>query len=506
MDAFLNSSFTLLSLLLMTALCCYCIRIERDWTTPLSLLCIWIIPSVILDGLYTLITGTYGVREDGRELVDLSLLATSTTLWAVGMLSFTAAYWWSGSRKQIPKTRPQARSAYHKANSLAESRLERNHTKTRQVVESLQKTAEYKNMLPTQRSTFNVIMGVCAVASLAALLGLVVRARSMGIPLVEMSGTRNLVAGFGGGPLLMALQLYKFALLLYMFHQFRAHSINTPAILANALLVCSLDLFIGSRSAMINGFILPAMIGYHVMYRRINLWKMIAPAVLLVLILSPLYRSLTRDIYFSKNIGRSTAEVVSGNFQTVPAMIFGGFEISSLDATMDVVLKYKDSSERHQGATFLMALSSLIPRGFWNDKPFGGASTVYTEEFYPANYGQARAELLTSFVGELFMNFGMLTIPVGFALVGAVYRSLYRWLREGANSMSCLALLVYTTFALRLFNLLRGDTYNFTSQVILNVLVTSLVLMLYCIVNEVMQLVRAQAPRTLRAVVQEILV
>ncbi|WP_123580901.1 O-antigen polymerase [Abditibacterium utsteinense] len=366
-------------------------------------------------------------------------------LWSIAALSFFVGYQLTSSwfRANRPKRKQRLWSQVHGISVLTKRR----------------------------KQACSVVLTICATLSLIAMLAIIARAASLGFSILAISGARNIVAAGGGGILLIILQIYKYALLIVLFLNFSSKdSVNIKLLVIHTLIVCSFDLLLGSRSSLVNGFAFPFLIGYHIFNKPIQLNKLIIPVTILAIVISPLYRSLTRDTYFAKNKGKTSQEILADNLNAIPQMLFGGYEISSLDASMDIIKKYDESETRFYGSTLAASLAAPIPRSFWPTKPYGGASTMFTETYYPTHYGEARSELLTSYTGELYMNFGTFGVAIGYLVFGSLSSSLYCIIFIRARPPSRINGLLYSVIVMRSFNLLRGDSFNFISQTITNLL------------------------------------
>src|SRR5262249_36892931 len=140
-----------------------------------------------------------------------------------------------------------------------------------------------------------LILTIAAIVSLIGLILIIKRGEAVGISVFYISRTRNVVIGEGGGPLFIILQVYKAAVLLAFFFTLGIPNKKVIPLFFHSVLVCTLDLLMGSRAPLIFSFILPLLLGFHYLWQRISLYKLIAPIFLLVVVLSPIYRSITRD-------------------------------------------------------------------------------------------------------------------------------------------------------------------------------------------------------------------
>jgi hypothetical protein len=315
------------------------------------------------------------------------------------------------------------------------------------------------------------LYGSLAVSILALFL-IVGKAAENGLGLLQISGQRNLALADGGGPFFTLMLAYKATVLLIYFRRVRESAAAARKMIPHIVVACGFDLLLGTRSGVIFSLIIPVLLAQHYLGARIDLRKLVVPVVVIMLLLVPLYRSLTRDVGFERNRGLTSEQVVQKNFAQLPQMLFGGNEISVLDGSIDVVKNYGTRFDYLGGLTIYQSPIALVPRSVYgDDKPYGGASTIYTNTLYPANYHRERSELLTSFVGELYMNYSWSGVIIGFGILGVFLAGLSRWtFDQSGNAISETRLLIYGIVLGRFLNLLRGDLFGFVSQTF-NVLV-----------------------------------
>jgi len=180
----------------------------------------------------------------------------------------------------------------------------------------------------------------------------------------------------------------------------------------------------GSKSC----FLLPFMgyvIARHYCFHRIN-WRTIAVlGVLVLLVFAAGYSYRAAGAQASQ-----FKEGVSSYYQnpvvllnTVVGRFYGsdGFAV-----VLDTV---------HNGQPLLMGrsltnlLTWYIPRWLWSEKPVSYALT-FGEEFMPNAPGAGSVYYSPSLPGELYLNFGLLGLPLGGLAIGAFLRFLHRALIE----------------------------------------------------------------------------
>jgi hypothetical protein len=101
---------------------------------------------------------------------------------------------------------------------------------------------------------------------------------------------------------------------------------------------------------------------------------------------------------------------------------------------------YPQREDYLYGQTYLPAVTSLIPRYFWQDKPalynynqFGRATDI----LLPTDTSTA---VLFSSVGELYLNFGPIGLVVGMLVYGLLFKSLYSIVVMSGRSPSAVLL------------------------------------------------------------------
>ena len=108
--------------------------------------------------------------------------------------------------------------------------------------------------------------------------------------------------------------------------------------------------------------------------------------------------------------GRSTESVLVGDFSRSDIQ---AFIVQELDSGRDVDLA--------KGRTYIGALSLLIPRVIWPDRPPTKLKWTTELENGPGSYGNVfPSTRVYGQLGEAMMNFGYLGVPISFALMGFV--------------------------------------------------------------------------------------
>ena len=122
----------------------------------------------------------------------------------------------------------------------------------------------------------------------------------------------------------------------------------------------------------------------------------------------------------------------------------------SLDSSIIIV-------EKNLGrkGTYFSALTFLVPRSVWPDKPESG-NNYLTEELFPVRFSDGGlAEITTSLLGESYINFG----DFGFLFAGFLLCILV-WISDKFLSKGGLFFILGILFFCRGTNLVRGDLLN----------------------------------------------
>ncbi|WP_165998473.1 O-antigen polymerase [Bacillus sp. Cs-700] len=422
--------------------------IEKTWVSPIFLVNIWVAIFILGDAVYTFSTKEFGPGEFERFSTDFNEVGTVSLVWSVALTSFYIAYF-----------------------------LLRN--KRKKIREISKENMRYNVNFRITKFLFVITL----IISMLALLYMVSNALSMGYSLVEVTQLRNKWFSDGGGILLTLIQSFKFALLVYIFSAIVNKKVKRKNIAFLIVLTLLIDLFLGTRSNFIYGFLLPLLIVIHQFYKQISIKKLAVLGIVIFLFIGVFYRTIARDQYFQSNENQSISNIVIENFSSMPHFFWGGFEASSFDGAIDVLRKYPNQSEFLYGESLIKGLSAPIPRSLWDNKPRGGGNAIYTQTFYPEFYGEIRSEYSVSFIGELYMNGGIIFVVVGFSIMGAILGAIYKILF--LNGRNVFYILLYSLIISRTYSLFRGDFYNFFGQLFIGLLNLFLVFLFYKIISEI---------------------
>lgn len=394
---------------------------KEGWTSPINIFGGWLIFFIFFDAIYSIINGTYGPGPNIRYNLEELDIAISLILWTFSFYLFILGVLLSNKHSY----------------SLSYS----------------SKIYFIKN------NKIYMIFGL-----LITILGvylIINKALTLGYPIIILPQIRNLIFN-NGGYLLIFIQFLPISLMFYFINKMLIKKINLKILFISILIIATLFLSLGSRSLLIYSFILPIMLIYHLLYKRISIKKILI-FITILLLLMVLFRTLIRDIHFQKNSSYTVTQVLTHNFMELPKFIWGGYEVSSFDGSIDVI---KKTDTFIMGESIANALVSFIPRSLWKDKPKGGGNTIYTSIYYPSFYSSMNAEYSISGVGDLYLNFSIFGMLL-FFIFGILYGFLYKKLKISIKkkiSYSSLYILIYSIFIFRFFSFLRGDMFNFIGQ------------------------------------------
>lgn len=191
------------------------------------------------------------------------------------------------------------------------------------------------------------------------------------------------------------------------------------------MLFLVLALMTGSRGSLLVNIVLMAMV-YHHLVRRVSLRSLAALAASALLVASVL--EVARE-----GVSFGEEGLVTGLSESREARSSLGFAWTTYGTqTLDLVFR-PDDIRRHNGFTYLTALTNVVPRAWWPDKPDTGG-VVLTKELTGDAWGGS-SHLSTGILPEAIINFGpaagMCFGLVQFGLLVALLQLLYSRARPG---------------------------------------------------------------------------
>jgi oligosaccharide repeat unit polymerase len=206
--------------------------------------------------------------------------------------------------------------------------------------------------------------------------------------------------------------------------------------------------------------IISLLICIHYLKRNIHSLSIVAisTALIIFLVIYGQYRDFTEKSHKIKKIGFD----VNIGLLTTYGYFIGHFD--QLRHVKDVVMAVPDQLDFQMGKTFLNLLVKLIPSAIWENKP-QGAGQVVTKYIYPKAFN-LNVTVAPSLLAELYLNFHIIGIIIGFFLFGVLCKSLYYFLIK--NNKNKNAVILYSISLPYVFSELRGDFTIVTSFLIFN--------------------------------------
>ena len=208
--------------------------------------------------------------------------------------------------------------------------------------------------------------------------------------------------------------------------------------------------------------IISLLICYHYLKKKIHSFPVVVMSTLLILFLVVYgqYRDFTAQNYKIKKAGFN---VKIGLLSTYSYFI-GHFD--QLRHVKDVVIAVPDQLDFQVGKTFLNLLVKPIPSAIWKNKP-RGAGQIVTKYLYPQAYN-LKVTVAPSLLAELYLNFHIIGVILGFFLFGIFCKTLYYFLIK--NDQNKNAVILYSICLPYVFSELRGDFAIVTSFLIFNLI------------------------------------
>lgn len=218
----------------------------------------------------------------------------------------------------------------------------------------------------------------------------------------------------GLGIYLFFLKFMQVINLLYFFLIVKIYGVSKSekiGFLLNLVIFMSISLLSGSRSTLLVNFILMAIIYYYVVHRfKIKFFLLLGVSLLFIAMLLGAVRN---------GLSYHDGELITGLSDDSPNkkmetsnFSYGLFPLKVISET-NYIESYK------YGSTYLSAITNLVPRTIWPDKPDTGG-VVFTNEYYNVHNGYSNYS--TSFIVEGILNWGeFLGVVMAYLLMIFIY-------------------------------------------------------------------------------------
>lgn len=227
----------------------------------------------------------------------------------------------------------------------------------------------------------------------------------------------------GLGIYLFFLKFMQVINLLYFFLIIKIHGVNKSekiGFVLNLIIFMSISLLSGSRSALLVNFVLMAIIYYYVVHRfKIRFFLFVGIVLLFIAMLLGAVRNGLS--YHDGELITGLSGETSNKKMETSNFSYGLFPLKVISET-NYVKSYK------YGSTYLSAITNLVPRTIWPDKPDTGG-VVFTNEYYNVHNGYSNYS--TSFIVEGILNWGVfLGIVMAYLLMIITYVSFFYYFRN----------------------------------------------------------------------------
>ncbi|WP_047390412.1 O-antigen polysaccharide polymerase Wzy [Exiguobacterium sp. ZWU0009] len=428
-------------------------KLEKDWSSPIFLVLIWVLIFIVGDVWYSVYSKNYGPGESVRFFLSENQLGTASNIWMMATIMMLLGYYIN--------------------NNIWDQIF---------LSKKINKVDQNFNDFSRMLSASKVTLSISFVITLVTLIYISLSTLKLGYTLTEVSQLRNNIFSNGNGYLLISVQMFKYAILFWLFYYIKFNkdnndkkSINIVNVILIIFVSLMIDLFLGTRSSFVYGFLLPLLILINTHYRKIKLKKLLFLGIFIFIFIGIIYRTIARDQYFLANKGGDLKSLLIENLMSAPDFFWGGFEASSFDGAIDIIQKINFSNYYLYGKTFIDGLTSPIPRSIFENKVRGGGNYLYTTNFYPDFYGEIRSEYSISFLGELYYNGGLIFVGIGFLILGIFLSVLKKVNLLYSNSVF---IIFYGVIISRVYSLLRGDFYNFISQLFISIICLTTILLI----------------------------
>ena len=175
-------------------------------------------------------------------------------------------------------------------------------------------------------------------------------------------------------------------------------------------------LLAGNRSTFLIGFVIPMMAFWHY---RVNAIKIMQAVFMigLVLFISLFYISTFRggDIAEKLSLDNMQQSIFS-SLSNISSSIFGGPDLVQFDMLMVTMHEIPSTHPYFTGDSIKAVLAFPIPRALYPDKPVRG-NWLFTDAVFPS-WRVNLSGFTVSYLGDWYMNFGVVGAIIGMVLLG----------------------------------------------------------------------------------------
>lgn len=178
----------------------------------------------------------------------------------------------------------------------------------------------------------------------------------------------------------------------------------------------------GNRSTFLIGFAIPMMVFWHY---RVNAIKIMQAVFMsgLILFISLFYISTFRggDIAGKLSLDNMQQSLFS-SLSNISSSILGGPDLVQFDMLMVTMREIPSTHQYFNGDSIKAVLAFPIPRALYPDKPVRG-NWLFTDAVFPS-WRVNLSGFTVSYLGDWYMNFGIVGAIIGMVLLGFGLRTL----------------------------------------------------------------------------------
>lgn len=211
----------------------------------------------------------------------------------------------------------------------------------------------------------------------------------------------------------------------------------------------------GNRSTFLTGFAIPMMVFWHYRVKTIKILQA-ALAIVLVLFAGIFYVSTFRGGDIAERLNSENIQKnISASINNFSSSIFGGPDLTQLDTLIVTMQEIPSNHSYFAGDSIKALLVFPIPRAFYPDKPVRG-NWLFTDAVFPS-WRVNLSGFTVSYLGDWYMNFGIVGAVLGTILLGFGLRILFFRLNPKVSWVSA----VFYGFAISgTLTVLRSDIFS----------------------------------------------
>jgi oligosaccharide repeat unit polymerase len=305
------------------------------------------------------------------------------------------------------------------------------------------------------------IARVSLFAAFAALVGFYLFYQKCGGRAVWGDPGRIITEGIKEGGRLYFALLTEFGAIgfffLYAYTLGRRRTFEEKVLLLLLFMIVCVNFLFGGMKSTIVGFVVVLAVLHHYIKKRFSYARMAVIAAVLIMIL-PLLNSYKKYGLYSPE--RIWKEYNPADIKFISLLTLS--RSAGADMFFLTVDKTPEKLPFQYGRTFLRVISSFVPRPLWHDKPWSFGMEF--NEKYVAKPGFI-ASVSPSTISELYINFSLPGVIIGFFIIGVFLRAMYQYCI--ASGVTREKTLIYAILMEKMIVLVDGPVADYTTFVLL---------------------------------------